>query len=330
VEERGFDIEGARARISDLVIRTPVIPAREASRRARCEVCLKLENLQVTGSFKVRGAANRIRTLDDRERARGVIASSSGNHGKAVSWVCREEGVPATICVPEWVDPTKLEAMRANGAEVVLAGATYDESEARSFELARELGLAYVHPFDEPAVISGQGTIGLELLEDVEGLGAVVVPIGGGGLLAGIALAIAEARPEVALVAAYAQHAQVMGESLKAGRPLAMPEDETIATALSGGIGPENRHSFRLLTRLVDRTVSVSEAEIRDAMRFAFRRHNLVVEGGGAVGLAAVLGGQLAGVDGTVAVVVSGGNIDARTLYRVLSERDPGATEPRP
>jgi len=319
-DESEFDIEGARARIADLVLRTPLIRSEEASRRAGRTVYLKLESLQVTGSFKVRGAANRIRQLDADTRRRGVIACSSGNHGKAVSWVCSQEGVPATICVPNWVDPVKLEAMRSAGAEVLLTGTTYDESEARSFEIERERQLTYVHPFDEPEGISGQGTIGLELLEDLDDMGLVVAPLGGGGLMTGIALAIKRARPDVTVVAACAERAQVMAESLKAGKPVTLPEEETLATALSGGIGPDNRHTFRLLQSLVDRLVSVSEQEIRDAMRFAYDHHNLVLEGGGAVGLAAALAGRLTPTEGSIAVVVSGGNIDPDLFHRVLTD----------
>lgn len=322
-DEPGFDIEGARERIADLVIRTPVIRSEEASRRAGRTVYLKLESLQVTGSFKVRGAANRIRQLDANARRKGVIACSSGNHGKAVAWVCSQEGIPATLCVPDWVDPLKLEAMRSAGAEVLLTGPTYDESEARSFEIARERQLTYVHPFDEPEGISGQGTIGLELLEDLDDMALVVAPLGGGGLLAGIALAIKRARPEVTVVAAYADQAPVMAESLKAGKPVTLPEEETIATALSGGIGPDNRHTFRLLQSLIGRLVPVSEREIRDAMRFAYDHHNLVLEGGGAVGLAAALGDRLADTEGSIAVVVSGGNIDPDRFHRVLTSQEP-------
>jgi threonine dehydratase len=322
-DEAEFDIDGARERIADLVIRTPVIRSDEASRRAERTVYLKLESLQVTGSFKVRGAANQIRALDADTRRRGILACSSGNHGKAVSWVCSQEGVPATICVPNWVDPVKLDAMRSAGAEVLLTGATYDESEARSFEIARQRKLTYVHPFDEPEGISGQGTIGLELLEDLDDMAVVVGPLGGGGLVAGLALAIKRVRPDVTVVAAWAERAQVMAASLQAGRTVTLPEEETIATALSGGIGPDNRHTFRLLQSLVDRLVPVSEREIRDAMRFAYEHHNLVLEGGAAVGLAAALGGGLEDTEGPIAVVVSGGNIDPDLFHRVLTSQEP-------
>ncbi len=303
-----YDVESAREAVADLAITTPVIRTPELSQRDGVIAYLKLESLQVTGSFKVRGAANRMLALTDEERRRGVVTCSSGNHGRAVAYVSERLGIPATVCVPEWVDPVKLGAIKRHGAETVLSGATYDDAEERSFEIERDRGLVYIHPFDDPHVIAGQGTIGLEIIDQVSPLAAVVVPLSGGGLLGGIAVALKSRRPEVEVIGVSANNASVMLESLHAGRPIACAEEPTIASALSGGIGLDNKHTFRLVRDYVDRHVLVSEDTIESAMLFAAREHNLVVEGGGAVGIAAMLDNAV-DATGNVAIVVSGGNV---------------------
>ncbi len=314
------DVEAAREAIAGIAVPTPVLDAPELADRARGEVLLKLENTQVTGSFKVRGAANKMRALSQAERARGVVTCSSGNHGRAVAYVARALGVPATVCVPDWVDPTKLRAIRAYGAETVVYGSTYDEAEARSFEIRAERGLVYVHPFDDPWVIAGQGTIGLELLEQVADLDAVLVPLSGGGLIGGIALAVKSRVPEIRVVAVSAANARVMYESVKAGKPVSLPEEETLANALAGGIGLDNRYTLRLVRDLVDEHVLVTEEEIRRAVAFAALEYRVVVEGGGAVGVAALLAGKIRG-HGRMAAIVSGGNIDPKALARIVSDQ---------
>ena len=317
---RQIDVRRAAERITPLALQTPVVPAPMLSTRiGGISVWLKLENLQVTGSFKVRGAANKIASLDKEDRKRGIVTCSSGNHGRAVAYVAEALAIPATVCVPEWVDPVKLEAIRQHGAEVVLHGATYDEAEAHSFEIQQERGLVYVHPFDDPLVIAGQGTIGLELVEQIPSLSTVVVPLSGGGLIAGIASAVKEWDSDCRVIGVSAENASVMYESLLAGAPRAVPEKETIASALAGGIGLDNRHSFDLVRELVDQHVLVSEEEIREAMRFAAAEHNVVVEGGGAVAIAAVLSKKLVDLSGDVALVVSGGNVDPSLLAEVLA-----------
>jgi threonine dehydratase len=314
-----IDIPAAREAIAGIAVETPVLASEALGQQVGAEVVLKLESLQVTGSFKVRGAANRMLALSAEERARGVVACSSGNHGRAVAYVAQLLGIPGTVCVPEWVDRSKLAAIRRHGAETVLYGRTYDEAEARSLEIKRERSLTYVHPFDDPLVIAGQGTIGLELLEQFASLDTVVVPLSGGGLISGIAHALKSHDPGIRVVAVSAANARVMYESLRAGHPIAFPEEETIANALSGGIGLDNRHSFRMVRDLVDEHVLVSEEEIREAMLFAMVEHKLVVEGGGAVGLAALLSGSVRNAGKRVAVVVSGGNVDAQVLTRVIT-----------
>ncbi|KPJ94754.1 MAG: hypothetical protein AMS18_03090 [Gemmatimonas sp. SG8_17] len=309
-----YDVAAAQRAITSIAIRTPVVRSVQLTKLLGRTVVFKLESLQVTGSFKVRGAANRLLALTEEERARGIVTCSSGNHGRAVSYVAELLGIPATVCVPEWVDPVKLAAIKLHGAEAVLHGATYDEAEERSLEIARERGLSYIHPFDDPHIIAGQGTIGLELLEQFPGIDTVVVPLSGGGLISGVAVALKSHDAEIAVVAVSALNASVMVQSLNAGRPITVREDTTLASALSGGIDLNNKHTFRMVRDLVDEHIIVSEEDIRSAMVFAAEEHNLVVEGGGAVGIAAVLGGHGGQLGHNVALVISGGNVGLDTL----------------
>lgn len=317
--EKQFDIAAAREAITGIAVQTPVVGSQALSEKCGAGVSLKLENLQVTGSFKVRGAANMILSLSDEERSGGVVTCSSGNHGRAVAYVAELLGIPATICLPEWIDPAKLEAIRNHGAETVLHGNTYDEAEIRSFEIRDERGLFYVHPFDDPHVIAGQGTIGLELVEQIPSLRMVIVPLSGGGLVSGVALAVKSHDPSIRVIGVSAERARVMYESLKEGKPIEFPEEETVANALSGGIGLNNQYTFRLVRDMVDEYVLVSEEEVMRAMALAAAEQNIIVEGGGAVGIAALLFDKVTAVDGDAAVVVSGGNVDLETFAWVLS-----------
>ena len=309
-----YDLAAARDAIADIAIQTPVVSSPILSQRVGAAVSLKLENLQVTGSFKVRGAAAKMLALSDEEKSRGVVACSSGNHGRAVAYVGELLTIPATVCVPEWVDTTKLEAIQRHGAETIIHGKIYEEAEKRSIEIQRSRRLAYVHPFDDAYVIAGQGTIGLELLDQLPFLDTVIVPLSGGGLIGGIAIAVKSHDPSIRVVGVSAENARVMFESVRAGRPIAFPEDETVANALSGGIGLHNRHTFHLVRDYVDEHALVSDEEIRDAMTFAAKEHKIVVEGGGAVGIAALLHNKINRLGAHVAVVVSGGNVDPRSV----------------
>lgn len=314
-----IDVVAARRAIARIAVETPVVQAPELSAKSGAHVWLKLENLQVTGSFKLRGAANKMLSLSAGQRERGVVTCSSGNHGRAVAYVADLLDTPATVCVPEWIDATKLRAIRRHRAETILYGNSYDEAEEMSYRIQRERGLTYVHPFDDPQIIAGQGTIGLELLEQVPMLDTVVVPLSGGGLISGVTLALKREEPTIRVVAVSAANARVMHESLEAGHPIAFPEAQTIASALSGGIDLNNRYTFDLVRDLVDEYLLVSEDEIRRAMAFAATERKLVVEGGGAVGIAALLSGRFSGTGEITAVVVSGGNIEAGLLADVVA-----------
>jgi len=312
------DIYLARQRIAGLARRTSLIRSAGLSERAGAEVYLKLESLQETGSFKIRGAANKLLSLAADERARGVVAVSSGNHGRAVAYVAHRLDVRAVICVSERVPAGKVEAIRRLGAEVVVRGASYDEAEAHSLRIQAEQGLTRVDPFDDPAVIAGQGTVGLELLEDLPQVDTVVVPLSGGGLISGIAVALKAVSPAIRVIGVSMDRAPVMVRSLRAGRPLELPEENTLADALAGGIGLDNRYTFRLVQRYVDETLLVSEDEIAGAMVFALEQERLVVEGGGAVALAALLYGKVKEPGRTIAVVLSGANVDLPLLSQLI------------
>lgn len=311
------DVEAARRRIAAFARPTPLMPSPALAERTGAPVFLKLENLQATGSFKVRGISNKLLSLPPEVRARGIVVCSSGNHGLATAYVASLTGTPATVCVPSWVEPLKLERIRRLGAEAVVDGDTYDEAEDRAREIAAARSATFVDPFDDPQVLAGQGTIGLEIAERLPEVATVLVPLSGGGLISGIALALGARRPAVRVIAAYAERARVMVESLAAGRPLELPEEETLATALAGGIGRDNRFTFRLVGELVESFAAVSEEEIARAMAFAFEEHRLVVEGGGAVAVAALLASKVSS-PGPLAAVVSGGNIDLGRLAAIV------------
>jgi threonine dehydratase len=317
------DVRLAGERIAPLATKTPLLPSRLLSERAGTSVYLKLESLQETGSFKIRGAANKMLSLRPDERARGVITVSTGNHGRAVAYVANRLGTRAVVCIPEGTAPNKVQAIENLGAEIVVSGGTYDEAEEGAFRLARDRGLTMVNPYDDPLVIAGQGTVGLEILEDLPEVETVLVPVGGGGLISGVGLAIKGDDAGRGLIGISMDRAPVMYHSLKAGKPVTMEEEETIADALVGGIGADNQYTFRLAQKLIDDFVLVSDEEIAEAMVFALQEHHLVVEGGGAVGLAALLSGKLSGLRGHVAVVVSGGNVDPELLLGLSRQRSP-------
>jgi threonine dehydratase len=317
------DVERARERIAGLVDPSPVIRSAELSDRLGVPVWLKLESLQPPGSFKVRGAASKILALSPEQRRGGVIACSGGNHGASVAYVARRLGIPATICVPETVDAVKLRSIRASGAEAIVEGPTYDDAVEVAERIERERGLSFVHPFDDPEVIAGQGTIGLELAEQVPGLTAAVAAVSGGGLIGGLGIALKGGALQggapggagpVRVIGASAENAAAMVASLRAGHPVDIPYLDTLAEVLGGGIGLDNRWSMAAVRDFVDEHVLVTEAEIAAAMVFLLSSHRLVAEGGGAVGVGAALAGRLTGLDGPVAIVVSGGNTDPAAI----------------
>jgi threonine dehydratase len=312
------DIYRARQAIQPFVRRTPLVRSAALSARLGNEVHLKLETLQETGAFKLRGAANRLLALDAADRARGVVAVSTGNHARAVGHAARAQGVPAVVCMSSLVPENKVAAVRATGAEVRIAGRNQDEAEEVARALAAERGLVFVSPFDDPFVIAGQGTIGLELLEDLPELDAVLVPLSGGGLIGGIALALKSADRSIRVIGVSMERGPAMALSLRAGQPVAVDEAASLADSLGGGIGLKNRYTFALAQRLVDQTVLVSEAEIAAAMAHCYWQEQQIVEGAAAVGIAALLAGKIE-AGGTLAVVLSGRNVDMRRFTAIVA-----------
>jgi threonine dehydratase len=301
----GADVEAAAALLKDVVRHTPMWHSRGLADRVGGPVWLKCENLQRTGSFKIRGAYTRISRLTDAERARGVVAASAGNHAQGVALAARLLGCSATVFMPVAAPLPKVAATRAYGAEIQLVGQTLTEALAAAAEHAERTGAVFIHPFEHPDVIAGQGTVGLELLEEVDDLAAVVVPVGGGGLASGIAMAVREERPDVRVVGVRAE--AVGGLTIADG--IAVKHPGTITAGL--------------LERYLDDVVVVPEDEIAEAMVLLLERAKLVVEGAGAVGVAGLLDGRVACPgQGTTVAILSGGNVDAGLLASIARRHE--------
>jgi threonine dehydratase len=301
------DIRAAAARLEGRARVTPVYRSETISRLTGRETFLKAENLQRTGAFKIRGAVNTIATLSDEERAAGVVTASAGNHGQAVAWAAREAGIPATIFMPVDAPMAKLEATRSYGASVELEGEMFDDALAAAQDRVARSGATFVHAFDDPRVIAGQGTLGLELAEQLDGEATVVIPIGGGGLASGIAIAPRELRPELRLV----------GVQAAACAPLA--GGTSIGFTIADGIAVKQPGELTtpILHELLDEVVAVDDERISEAIVLLLERTKLVVEGAGAAPVAALCAGLVPG-DGPVCCVLAGGNIDASTLVSVM------------
>lgn len=311
------DIEQARKRIAGKVHRTPMLTSQTLGDRLGVQMYLKAELFQKTGSFKARGAYNNIVQLSGEEKARGVITVSAGNHAAAVAWAARAAGVPATVVMAETATPVKVAATRGYGAEVVLHGATSAEAFTEMFRLREERNLTFIHPFDSGRTLAGTGTIGLEILEDVPDVDTVVVGIGGGGLIGGIATAIGEAKPSARVIGVEPAGADAMTRSLAAGEVIHLDRVDTIAD----GLAPPFVGALPLavVRRYVEQVITLTDDEIKEGMRFLIERCKLVAEPAGAAAAAAILLGNVPLRPGEkVVIIVSGGNIDISTLKKYL------------
>ena len=309
----------AAKRIAPLVRRTPLVESAPlADSSGAAGIYFKLESLQNTGAFKVRGAANRILSFSEEERRRGVITFSTGNHGKAVAFVAGRTGIPAVVCVSEHVPQYRVELIRGLGAEVVVHGHSQDEAEHEYYRIMKERTLSPVVPFDDPYIVGGQGTIALEMLADVPELDTILVPLSGGGLLAGVALAAKLIKPSIRVVGVSISQSPAMLESLKAGHPVAVPEKDTLADSLLGGVGVENNYTLPLIRDHVDEHVVVGEPEIAGGMYYALAHHSLVVEGSAAVGIAALQAGKTNVTGERVGIVLSGSSVDLPQYLSVV------------
>jgi threonine dehydratase len=309
------DIAAARPAVLTIARHTPVLSSRTISERAGGVVMLKAENLQRTGSFKIRGVSAKLAALGD-ECSAGVVAASAGNHAQSLAAAARARGIPCEVFVPDDAPLAKVEAARGQGAIVHSGGDSVDACLTVAKERAREAGMAFVHPFDDPDIVAGQGSLGLELLDDVPDLAKVVVPVGGGGLCAGIAIAVKAARPDVEVVGVQVAACAPYPESLKRGQPVAASSALTIADGIA--VKRPGDLTLPLLAEHADGIVLVGEDETAEAMVVLMERCKLVVEGAGAVGVAALLGGQVRAAEtGTTIAVLSGGNVDPGLLAAV-------------
>lgn len=311
------DILKARETLTGVINETPILPDRKLTKELGANIYLKAECLQRGGSFKIRGAYNKIVSLSDEEKQRGVVTASAGNHAQGVALAASLHHIKSTIVLPEYAPLTKINATRNFGGDVILHGASFDEASAYARELQDEHGYTYVHAFDDEKIIAGQGTIGVEIAEGLPEVDIVVVPIGGGGVISGIAIAIKALRPDARVIGVEAENIAVISKSLEAGEPIEVPFNATIADGIAikkpGGIPLE------IIRDTVDEIVEVTEEEIAEGIFHCVQDGHLVVEGAGAAGVAAILAGKASVREGeTACAVLCGGNIDANLLARIL------------
>jgi threonine dehydratase len=313
------DIEAARVLLQDITVNTPLLMSDRLSQDVGTSVFVKAENTQRAGSFKLRGAYTKMSSLQPEQRERGIIAHSAGNHAQGVALAARLLNAPATVVMPEYAPLAKVAATKRYGARVILHGTSFDDAGAYARQLREEHGLTYVHAFDDPKVVAGQGTLGLEVLEALPDVGTVVVPIGGGGLISGVATVLRALKPDTRILGVQAEGCPSIRLSLAAGKPVVVPEARTIADGIAvkkpGGV------TLPLIRDLVDDVVTVDEDEIARGIVYALQNLRLVAEGAGAVGIAALLSRKIQPrLNEKLCVVLSGGNIDANFLARVIEQ----------
>lgn len=300
--------------LKDVVRKTALIASPKIN--PDCKLYLKTENLQVTGSFKVRGAGYKISQLSPEEKARGVIACSAGNHAQGVALAAQKYGIKSVICLPDGAPISKVEATKSYGAEVVMVPGVYDDAYKRALELRDEMGYTFVHPFDDEDVIAGQGTIALEILDEIDDIDAVVVPIGGGGLISGVAFALKQLKPDIKVYGVQSAGAPSMYNSVKNGKKERLDSVSTIADGIA--VKEPGDNTYELVSKYVDDIATVTEGEISSAILALIEQHKLIAEGAGAVAVAAVMFDKVPVKGKKVVALVSGGNIDVTILSRVI------------
>jgi threonine dehydratase len=316
------DAYQAHLRIKPLIRQTPVIASSDLIEKTGARaVHLKLECLQDTGSFKVRGAANKILSLGDKEKKRGVVTFSTGNHGKAVAYVAAQVGVHAVVCLSEHVASYRVEMIKALGAEVSLKGHSQDEAEKNYQQMMASRGLVPVVPFDDPMIIAGQGTIALETLSALPDTDVLMIPLSGGGLLAGMAMVAKSINPRIHVVGLSIERSPAMMESLKAGMPVQVKENDSIADSLLGGIGFDNQYTLPMVEKFADEHLLISEEEIKDGMFYVFDRQRLIVEGAGAVTIGALIHKKINVNGKRVVALLSGSSINSEEYIRIIKSR---------
>jgi threonine dehydratase len=309
-------IREARDRIRGSIYLSPFVRSETFSQLTGNSIFFKLDNLQMTGAFKERGALNKILLLTEEERRSGVIAASAGNHAQAVAYHATKRGITAEICMPLTTPITKVSATRGYGAEVVLVGANYDEACQEAMRRCHERNLTFIHPFDDEAVIAGQGTIGLEMLEAHADVDAVIVPIGGGGLIAGVACAVKETNPKIKVIGVQTSKLPSMKAALEQHKLVTLPANKTIADGIA--VRRAGDVTFPLVEKYVDEVVTVDDEEIANAILAMLEKEKTLTEGAGAVGAAAVLNDKVPMRGKKLGVLISGGNIDVTLLSRII------------
>jgi len=309
-----------RKRIADIATRTPLRRSITLTKDLGCPVSLKMETMQATGAFKLRGAVNAILSLTPEQRVKGVTTASSGNHGRAIAYVARELGIPAAICLSDLVPQSKIDNIKSLGASVHVGGKDQDVAMDVSHDIANKDGMTFIGPFDEIEVIAGQATIGLEIIEDNPDVDTIVVPVSGGGLMAGVAFAVKHLKPSVKIIGVTMERGAAMYHSIKAGKPTNVEELATVADALQGGILLDNRYSFKMCQDYVDDYMLISEEQIMNAMRYAYRNEHLVLEGSGAAGIGLLLDERLKGVGKNIVTICSGDNVDPDKFAEIVSK----------
>jgi threonine dehydratase len=309
-------IQQAAERIRTSILVSAFASSEKLSLQTGNTIFLKLENRQLTGAFKERGALNKILLLTPEERSRGVIAASAGNHAQAVAYHATKRGIAAKICMPLTTPLVKVSATRGYGAEVILVGANYDETCVEAIRLGKEQGLTFIHPFDDDAVIAGQGTLGIEMLQQIADLDAVIIPVGGGGLIAGVACAVKEMNPKVQVFGVQTSKLASMKAALDQGKIVTLPASQTIADGIA--VRSSGVHTFPLVQKYVDEVVTVDEEEVANAILALLEKEKTLAEGAGAVAAAAVLNHKIPHRGKKLGVLVSGGNIDVTLLSRII------------
>ncbi|GGC99564.1 hydroxyectoine utilization dehydratase EutB [Thalassobacillus devorans] len=307
------DIWRAKKRIATIATKTPLLFSQPLSDRMGSHVYIKLENMQPTGAFKLRGAANKMLSLTEEERKKGVATFSTGNHGIAVAYVAGKNNIPATVCISKRVPQEKVKKLKELGAHVEIVGDNQDDAEQYCYELEKQSGITVVKPFDDPEVIAGQGTIGLEILEDCPEIDQAIIPLSGGGLLAGISLALKTTDPQINITGVSMEQGAVMHESLKHGKPIVLKEADTLADSLLGGLGPDNRYTFSMVKQLMDESVLVSEDSIAKGIMFMLEYHKMAIEGAAGAGIGWLLGEE-SNKYKNIVLVISGNNVDHDTI----------------
>src|SRR5690625_352752 len=309
------DVWQAKQRIKPIIGRSPLIYSRALSERTQSDIYFKLENLNVSGSFKVRGAANKILRLSKEERARGVITFSTGNFGLSVAYVAKRLGIKAVICISRRVPQEKVELLRQSGAEIIIVGESQDDAERECYQREQ---YTVIHPFDDADVIAGQGTIGLEILEDLPEVDTVIGGLSGGGLHSGLGLVLKKSSTSIRLIGVSTEAGPTMYNSIQQGKPVVVTEKDTLADSLLGGIGKNNRYTFSMVNQFVDDIILVNETTIAHGMTFMLLEQQMIIEGAAGAGVGAVLAGKLK-VGATNVLLITGGQVDPSVVLALLN-----------